>query len=187
MAVVSRIIPAHAGFTRALLLKGRVGHGSSPHTRGLRRLVSSTIRTSRIIPAHAGFTHHPTGPDDHHRDHPRTRGVYVGGLAGVLDDDGSSPHTRGLLSGHLPPENKERIIPAHAGFTPVVYDDKLRVADHPRTRGVYVTAGMSPGSVAGSSPHTRGLRCNSNRSNSVVRIIPAHAGFTSICLRSVSR
>ena len=50
--------------------------------------------------------------------------------------------------------------------------------DHPRTRGVYVVSVCERPSVAGSSPHTRGLLLASLVCLDCGGIIPAHAGFT---------
>ena len=76
---------------------------------------------------------------------------------------------RGLLCG---------IIPAHAGFTPAPEGAKTGGRDHPRTRGVYRTASARRALRDGSSPHTRGLPDRWRGPGPVLRIIPAHAGFT---------
>ena len=71
-----------------------------------------------------------------------------------------------------------RIIPAHAGFTERGCDRHHECKDHPRTRGVYHTAGLSLPLPSGSSPHTRGLQPTVTSVTVTRRIIPAHAGFT---------
>ena len=154
------------------------GDGSSPHTRGLLRVRQD--------------------PTQHPVDHPRTRGVYCTWARVTGPTTGSSPHTRGL---RLAPGGEwcgGRIIPAHAGFT---LDDELTVAhariipahagftccaglarhepqDHPRTRGVYGRAIIRGLVNGGSSPHTRGLRRQGRLRRRLGGIIPAHAGFT---------
>ena len=92
----SRIIPARAGFTRAICRRPSsagdhprsrgvyaararmiaLRRGSSPLARGLRVLARLGAGRHRIIPARAGFTrfHHFVTIDG--RDHPRSRGVY---------------------------------------------------------------------------------------------------------------
>ena len=50
--------------------------------------------------------------------------------------------------------------------------------DHPRSRGVYDTAGTADLDDEGSSPLARGLRVGVAVQESVVGIIPARAGFT---------
>ena len=131
------IIPAHAGFTCAILaltlnsgdhprtrgvyaVQDRVAHwiaGSSPHTRGLPRLAQLEEEAGRIIPAHAGFTAVYCDAVCDTVDHPRTRGVYVPVAAAHLGPAGSSPHTRGLPATVTSVTVTRRIIPAHAGFT----------------------------------------------------------------------
>ena len=51
-------------------------------------------------------------------------------------------------------------------------------ADHPRTRGVYYVSAVTRCAGPGSSPHTRGLRMPIGVAIAIIRIIPAHAGFT---------
>ena len=193
-----RIIPAHAGFTRTRArgphcppdhprtrgvyphVRGHhpSGQGSSPHTRGLRRRDPEGLLRGRIIPAHAGFTYGQHGDDCADEDHPRTRGVYGPPWPGVRDQAGSSPHTRGLPFAGLGEGIKDRIIPAHAGFTRVCACARRCVSDHPRTRGVYASPAGPLGPYPGSSPHTRGLRPGAWVRALPHGIIPAHAGFT---------
>ena len=111
-------------------------------------------------------------------DHPRTRGVYAEAGAPPVGVEGSSPHTRGLRAPVLLRHERDRIIPAHAGFTASKELWARIGADHPRTRGVYRRAGRSPAGGPGSSPHTRGLHAPQAENAIARRIIPAHAGFT---------
>ena len=131
-----------------------------------------------IIPAHAGFTAGILYVRDRRKDHPRTRGVYPSGSVGAGQAAGSSPHTRGLLVPLLPREAGPRIIPAHAGFTSRRTLACPASGDHPRTRGVYMKSTQNHLTLAGSSPHTRGLLCALTPSPMQEGIIPAHAGFT---------
>ncbi len=113
---------------------------------------------SGIIPARAGFTGSGSSPATHHRDHPRSRGVYFH-LAVVLDaTHGSSPLARGLRhQGHR-----------HGGGH----------SDHPRSRGVYERCDAGLSALPGSSPLARGLLLEGLRDAIVKGIIPARAGFT---------
>ena len=143
----SRIIPARAGFTR------EVG--------------APAAQVGRIIPARAGFTHSDRQVPDDHRDHPRSRGVYVTGPHPRIRVVGSSPLARGLP--------KRRLT--------------LRVTDrdHPRSRGVYKPYVEIALSQPGSSPLARGLRGSCPDKLTSDRIIPARAGFTAqTCLRWTS-
>ena len=102
----------------------------------------------------------------------------------VIDGDGSSPHTRGLLPDVVGAVAVGGIIPAHAGFTSWPCGAPRTSWDHPRTRGVYSRGVPWRRRWLGSSPHTRGLlerKASRARSNG---IIPAHAGFTPCRRRS---
>ena len=70
-----------------------------------------------IIPARAGFTGARHGLDGPHRDHPRSRGVYVVPLQTGGHVCGSSPLARGLPSTKWWHVIHGGIIPARAGFT----------------------------------------------------------------------
>ena len=170
--------PRTRGVYRRYTVRQGSAQGSSPHTRGLPVRLGRGRPGGRIIPAHAGFTGSPSPPRSGAPDHPRTRGVYCVPLRHPLCKRGSSPHTRGLLSGCVLSCGAPRIIPAHAGFT--VYLSLVGVCwgDHPRTRGVYMKSTQNHLTLAGSSPHTRGLLCALTPSPMQEGIIPAHAGFT---------
>ena len=77
------------------------------------------------------------------------------------------------------------IIPAHAGFTVTYVTRAGAGADHPRTRGVYWPPSHTHTAGRGSSPHTRGLRPTAPSPAGAQRIIPAHAGFTTLELPPV--
>ena len=95
-SVVSRIIPARAGFTVGVrrshkkvpdhprsrgvypVRRARSPResGSSPLARGLPKNICEMLPCRRIIPARAGFTHSLGHRGHHAPDHPRSRGVY---------------------------------------------------------------------------------------------------------------
>ena len=172
------IIPARAGFTgRPALARGAVRdhprsrgvytnpdiddaelEGSSPLARGLREGLTAGIVVVGIIPARAGFTIRKENRNEHHRDHPRSRGVYCG-----------CRYLRVVTP---------RIIPARAGFTHPPGRGPHCHPDHPRSRGVYTTASVHLRVYAGSSPLARGLRSTTPGGGPERRIIPARAGFT---------
>ena len=78
----------------------------------------------------------------------------------------------------IPDLADRRIIPARAGFTASRVRARVRVADHPRSRGVYGPLARPAGSLLGSSPLARGLRVAGARRVRTFGIIPARAGFT---------
>ena len=153
----ARIIPARAGFTRAVVLphcpfpdhpRSRGVYqligcpqmaqgGSSPLARGLLPDCVGVGLDVRIIPARAGFTSIVYWAKQYGGDHPRSRGVYPDRCHGLLRFLGSSPLARGLLLGEAVRGFRNRIIPARAGFTCTAYHAYRPSWDHPRSRGVY--------------------------------------------------
>ena len=150
--------------------------GSSPHTRGLPGGPGGLGGGVGIIPAHAGFTTRRGRGPARSRDHPRTRGVYVDEVRDRDGSEGSSPHTRGLRVEVAGGGGELGIIPAHAGFTGRQRGPRARVRDHPRTRGVYMTASLALAGNAGSSPHTRGLPTRPSRIPVIPRDHPRTRG-----------
>ena len=152
--------------------------GSSPLARGLLAQVNDSLEVRRIIPARAGFTGCCATGTGCTRDHPRSRGVYLG----VPDLDrgaaGSSPLARGLPSRGPMQIDAGRIIPARAGFTQCCSCHVPFVRDHPRSRGVYVSSTVRPRPPLGSSPLARGLHQSPEDRCWRRGIIPARAGFT---------
>ena len=70
-----------------------------------------------IIPARAGFTRPRATRAADGPDHPRSRGVYEGGMVPNPGWWGSSPLARGLPRAIALDRGALRIIPARAGFT----------------------------------------------------------------------
>ena len=132
--------------------------GSSPLARGLPQPRKRLPRRGRIIPARAGFTETPRTAGPRAPDHPRSRGVYLAIGVGVAVAAGSSPLARGLRSQADLQFEETRIIPARAGFTRESRFSAARFSDHPRSRGVYISASLFVPAVLGSSPLARGLR-----------------------------
>ena len=111
-------------------------------------------------------------------DHPRSRGVYVRSASSSQPSSGSSPLARGLPDQAVGRAIGDGIIPARAGFTGGHHEQRTARRDHPRSRGVYLSAPTTTPTPPGSSPLARGLPrpvCESIRFR---RIIPARAGFT---------
>ena len=172
------IIPARAGFTRALPLPPRSLRGSSPLARGLRPSGCGRAQLGGIIPARAGFTSRMASTRSSRRDHPRSRGVYKVRTTPWPWWPGSSPLARGLLESLTRGRSTLRIIPARAGFTFNSAAFRYISPDHPRSRGVYDDGRLRGTMQYGSSPLARGLQDNSETISIDDRIIPARAGFT---------
>ena len=132
--------------------------GSSPRMRGKRRIVDTRHNRLRIIPAHAGQTKSKRVRAFSMPDHPRACGANSCDAASGRIVTGSSPRMRGK-HGHLVRRNdRDRIIPAHAGQT----------SKHVDVRSA----------VDGSSPRMRGKPVALIFLAIAFRIIPAHAGQT---------
>ena len=71
--------------------------GSPPHTRGIRTGIRRNLWWCGITPAHAGNTSYCGSKKDNLRDHPRTRGEYDIWDLTFGYQEGSPPHTRGIL------------------------------------------------------------------------------------------
>ena len=133
------IIPAHAGNTvnDSIVCHDREDHprscgeylreafrcravpGSSPLMRGIRVRKRYRLEKSGIIPAHAGNTVPLYRTGRTCEDHPRSCGEYYVPVRSTSRFTGSSPLMRGILHRKSYPACFSRIIPAHAGNTPV--------------------------------------------------------------------
>ena len=198
--VGNRLIPAHAGKTHRRTDPSRSGtahprsrgendtlsrvtltaRGSSPLTRGKLPGLPHDLPRGRLIPAHAGKTASRSSSAASTAAHPRSRGENANWLIAACDVAGSSPLTRGK---HRRPDGKHLgpgLIPAHAGKTSNGILAALRGTAHPRSRGENAVQKVEDGSTAGSSPLTRGKPRSHPGCAWSGRLIPAHAGKTSI-------
>ena len=172
------IIPAYAGSTYGPDRLEALGEGSSPHTRGARRIPLRSDGRGGIIPAYAGSTRPPDDHDDETGDHPRIRGEHETDTTTSRLRAGSSPHTRGARPAPVHQHVPDGIIPAYAGSTFRRLAALARVRDHPRIRGEHSGQGQIAVGFDGSSPHTRGARRARRLPGGTPRIIPAYAGST---------
>ena len=130
--------------------------GSSPHTRGALRTVTSMPAVTWIIPAYAGSTTSSSAAMIFVGDHPRIRGEHASWVTCAVSITGSSPHTRGAP--HIASGGGFfcGIIPAYAGSTCCGRRCCGCRWDHPRIRGEHLHFWHHDLEVPGSSPHTRG-------------------------------
>ena len=152
--------------------------GSSPLTRGKHSLAAPNAPPGGLIPAHAGKTRHTLCPSSSGTAHPRSRGENDRRRASTFFSSGSSPLTRGKRATRCARRVRARLIPAHAGKTQMLRIGPLRRAAHPRSRGENGRNSAFFGLFPGSSPLTRGKRCQRPPTASISRLIPAHAGKT---------
>ena len=193
-----RIIPAYAGSTATRVLGEDLrgdhprirgehsllpgffaeGFGSSPHTRGAPRRQPQRPRPRGIIPAYAGSTVFVSFSEVFSWDHPRIRGEHDFDLEAIVDELGSSPHTRGAPRDRARTTDRPRIIPAYAGSTGSPESMLAGLSDHPRIRGEHPSSARVTCPDSGSSPHTRGARLHGEDEGVPRGIIPAYAGST---------
>ena len=131
-----------------------------------------------LIPAHAGSTGLLPRAVALWRAHPRSRGEHRSAPPGGLSVAGSSPLTRGALALADAQRNQRRLIPAHAGSTPVFLWLESVGWAHPRSRGEHNVTSSAIRAAVGSSPLTRGARDLRKQFTDVEGLIPAHAGST---------
>ena len=153
-------------------------HGSSPLTRGKRSTMFTGAVTDRLIPAHAGKTSTPKSVPSLARAHPRSRGENKTPGWRMSMRWGSSPLTRGKRRRQRLGKERTRLIPAHAGKTPLWTTSCAVSQAHPRSRGEIAAHDAEVVGGAGSSPLTRGKHCLSPSLSVGGRLIPAHAGKT---------
>ena len=133
-----------------------------------------------LIPAHAGKTPAARCPTTRIRAHPRSRGENGVVSFPAWRSAGSSPLTRGKLNALTQPSRERRLIPAHAGKTGTAKSAYLNRLAHPRSRGENCSKSWWINPQCGSSPLTRGKRAGVNSPIWHLRLIPAHAGKTSL-------
>ena len=175
---VCRYIPAHAGNSVALryiagqpsvhprargeLFEGEyqpiANGGTSPRTRGTRVPHLGAEEERRYIPAHAGNSLAEEPGPVHQPVHPRARGELVRLAARFPRYVGTSPRTRGTLSGAPPRGDRARYIPAHAGNSVSWLASRADPTVHPRARGELRPSTSFRPSASGTSPRTRGTR-----------------------------
>ena len=112
--------------------------------------------------------------------HPRSRGENRETGRIRVRSLGSSPLTRGKHLVTAPEESWKRLIPAHAGKTPPAKRAGAASRAHPRSRGENLFSPFSLATRAGSSPLTRGKRNQQGCPRARRRLIPAHAGKTTL-------
>ena len=108
--------------------------------------------------------------------HPRLRGELNLRSDNVSEAGGSSPLTRGTHQSIDEVRVNARFIPAYAGNSSEPQRFWQPVSVHPRLRGELYRLSKKRFSRHGSSPLTRGTRCDRHQRFNVCRFIPAYAG-----------
>ena len=160
--------------------------GSSPLTRGKRGQTLQIPKSGGLIPAHAGKTTAGRCRRGRQRAHPRSRGENASLAASCALTAGSSPLTRGKHARGPRAATDTGLIPAHAGKTTPDRHSPSASWAHPRSRGENTAPKRPSAASVGSSPLTRGKLRRTRSSRRRRRLIPAHAGKTSVSRRSAA-
>ena len=155
-----------------------VQEGSSPLTRGKRRLRRKAPKLLGLIPAHAGKTVSQKLKQMRFWAHPRSRGENTRPRRAVPIHVGSSPLTRGKRAWDWCEDGDAGLIPAHAGKTRDSRAMWPGPRAHPRSRGENWIAASRSWCPRGSSPLTRGKPFSFLFTIATRGLIPAHAGKT---------
>ena len=152
--------------------------GSSPLTRGKHPDDGADGGGLGLIPTHAGKTNtrHPTSAPG--RAHPHSRGENPCPRSRTRALVGSSPLTRGKRLAVVVQEQRQGLIPTHAGKTRTRSAPGWRSRAHPHSRGENHGEHFGGGLVQGSSPLTRGKPLHAARELQYPGLIPTHAGKT---------
>ncbi len=157
------IIPAHAGNSKALVLRFSQGRdhpracgeqtsyhlysvlfwGSSPRMRGTEDKIQGVHQPEGIIPAHAGNRWSLVHTTSHARDHPRACGEQPIALRLSTAGLGSSPRMRGTEDTKMLYWQGTGIIPAHAGNSRKGKAALWDCRDHPRACGEQISQTQS--------------------------------------------
>ena len=165
----------------------RGGRGSSPLTRGKPERRGDDRAQEGLIPAHAGKTRRRPARTSGCKAHPRSRGENPDRQFRAGHGAGSSPLTRGKPQSPQARQNRNGLIPAHAGKTAGSQTRAGAWRAHPRSRGENVFKSSADQMKAGSSPLTRGKPTGYNLGTLDHGLIPAHAGKTSPLASSANR
>ena len=117
------------------------------------------------------------------RAHPRACGENMTSVLEVPTFPGSSPRMRGKLQVADDFDPAARLIPAHAGKTPLSVFRRPAWTAHPRACGENEWDQRGKRFAHGSSPRMRGKRGLSHDRIKYTGLIPAHAGktYSAIC------
>ena len=152
--------------------------GSSPPTRGARRVCGVGGCGLRLIPAYAGSTTSCFVISSRRPAHPRLRGEHENQRATKSIPLGSSPPTRGALGECDGVPGQGGLIPAYAGSTAIRSLGGASGWAHPRLRGEHGEVSGAANVDRGSSPPTRGAHARRHCRCCSPGLIPAYAGST---------
>ena len=134
--------------------------GSSPRVRGKRDRRRNRDRSTGLIPARAGKTSSRASSPPSAWAHPRACGENKTQVLKAHFGDGSSPRVRGKPDRQRRRRQRQRLIPARAGKTPIDPVPARTPGAHPRACGENIAPIAAQIGEAGSSPRVRGKPCH---------------------------
>ena len=150
-----------------------------PHIRGAYALSGiAQVTDTRFIPTYVGHTAAPAPARPRCPVHPHIRGAYKPCRWWRRNEDGSSPHTWGILPVDINGRKKWRFIPTYVGHTPESCWFAVKDSVHPHIRGAYPVRGLEAEPRDGSSPHTWGILRMEAPQEAIRRFIPTYVGHT---------
>ena len=150
-----------------------------PHIRGAYALSGiAQVTDTRFIPTYVGHTAAPAPARPRCPVHPHIRGAYKPCRWWRRNEDGSSPHTWGILPVDINGRKKWRFIPTYVGHTENPHRLLHIIPVHPHIRGAYLFVKGCPNWPAGSSPHTWGILDLAFQQSDKLRFIPTYVGHT---------
>ena len=169
------LIPAGAGSTAQLVVRGIVSDGSSPPGRGALQLLPLAREARRLIPAGAGSTSRLRPVHRSIPAHPRRGGEHCSSADAESNDAGSSPPGRGARAGQDAGPGNGGLIPAGAGSTAQGPVHARAGRAHPRRGGEHTSTLPITCGLVGSSPPGRGALRAAVSAPRPLGLIPAGA------------
>ena len=130
--------------------------GSPPPMRGKAAEKNAKRRRSRITPAYAGKSLGSVSIRSHIQDHPRLCGEKEANVQFFFHSLGSPPPMRGKALKMNFSRGTNRITPAYAGKSYILFVAAVNMRDHPRLCGEKAAVNFFFRSLPGSPPPMRG-------------------------------
>ena len=152
--------------------------GSPPHTWGIPEKVAELIEKRRFTPTYMGNTESRRFPLGSPAVHPHIHGEYSPVENRAVIDDGSPPHTWGILSIPESAIDRTRFTPTYMGNTKLSSRVKELQSVHPHIHGEYFLSPKFLLNHCGSPPHTWGIQTGWSTVAGIFRFTPTYMGNT---------
>ncbi len=176
MARTNPVYPRWRGEHHSRSLLNHFYSGLSPLARGTRPRALTQMRPVRFIPAGAGNTGPLYAIGTKNTVYPRWRGEHSVYHSGQIVVNGLSPLARGTQKGKAHGQRRRRFIPAGAGNTRRVPEEREPPAVYPRWRGEHIWKLSNSPIGDGLSPLARGTRKHKRYRRSRSSVYPRWRG-----------